>query len=577
MNEVSILIPIQMIGPNPYQLRQAEDPTAVAELAENIERNTLLQPPTVRQTGTGEENYYELAFGHTRLAAFKLLVSQGKAEYEKIPCFVRELDDLQMFELAVAENIKRRDLNPIERATAMHTYMQRFKKTSAETGEFFNCDEATVRGTVRLLGLPETARQALSKGAITVGASRQLLTLARIAPEHVEAATEKIMAGEQPTAAIMSQLRYLKSAIVLNQSYDKGEPKAGHGLWKLDHPTAKSLPLPKLDPAQAQDAGAIGKEGGKRKKEIGDWINQLEGGLVAPEALIAQGAPAETIEKLAHLLNPPSCDQCSYHIQSEGMHVCGWKNCWERKRATWGRLEAEKLSKKLEIPVYDPERDGEYVAMERDWNDEQQETFKACPPGLRLLAVDEVRSYGNYPFTGSPLVKLINVAPEAVQAAEEEKIRRKEKEAHREESLEQENEERQILHANQELSEQFLEIIAGPVFASILEPIQNEKVLRAMVELICYGLDEDEVAKDESGVPRDEKQRKHFMRCAMIERMFDADMNWEIKGEGPEKTAEHLQSVASDWGVTLPGNWLELARNVKPEEEVEEVKEEEAA
>ena len=574
MNEAPKLIPIQMIGPNPYQLRQAEDPAAVAELAENIERNTLLQPPTARQIPLSPSHQalrYELAFGHTRLAAFKLLVSQGKAEYKNMPCIVRELEDLQMFELAVAENIKRRDLNPIERATAMNTYMEKFKKTSAKTGEFFNCDEATVRGTVRLLGLPEPARQALSNGAITMGASRQLLTLARIAPEKVEAATEKIVAGEQPTTAIMSQLRYLKSAVILHQAYDNGEPKAGHGLWKLDHPTAKFLPLPKLTPAQAQAADAIGKEGGKRKKEIGEWIDQLEGGLVAPEALIAQGAPAETIEKLAHLLNPPSCDQCGYHIQSEGMHVCGWKSCWERKRAAWGIIEAEKLSKKLEIPVYDPERDGEYVAMERDWNDEDKETFKARPPGLRLLAANAVRSYGNYSFTGSPLVKLINVTPEAVQAAREQETRDKEKEAHREENFEQKNKERQILNANLELSEQFLETIAGPVFASILEPIQNEKVLWAMVELISYGLDEDEVAKDESGAPRDEKQRKHFMRCAVIERMLEAIMGWDEKKEGPEKIAEYLQGVASDWDVTLPENWLELARNVKPEEEVEEV------
>jgi ParB family chromosome partitioning protein len=185
-NFATMLIRLGAIDPNPYQVRQAEDPVAVAELAVNIEKNSLLQSPTVRQIPLSPHNQalrYQLAFGHSRLAAYKLLTGQEKAGYDHLPCYVRDLDDLQMFELAVAENIKRRDLNPIERARAMQTYMDKFNKTSAETGKFFACDEATVRGSVRLLGLPEAARAKLSSGEITVGAARALLTLQRIAPE----------------------------------------------------------------------------------------------------------------------------------------------------------------------------------------------------------------------------------------------------------------------------------------------------------------------------------------------------------------------------------------------------------
>jgi ParB-like chromosome segregation protein Spo0J len=80
MNESIHYIPIGVIAPNPYQVRQAEDPVAVAELAANIEKNTLLQPPTVRPIADvglhkfgGDGCEYEIAFGHTRLAAFRLL------------------------------------------------------------------------------------------------------------------------------------------------------------------------------------------------------------------------------------------------------------------------------------------------------------------------------------------------------------------------------------------------------------------------------------------------------------------------------------------------------------------------
>ena len=71
MNEPT-LINLYAISPNPFQVRQAEDPTAVAELAANIEKNGLLQPPTVRPFG----EHYQIAFGHTRLAAYKLLEEQ---------------------------------------------------------------------------------------------------------------------------------------------------------------------------------------------------------------------------------------------------------------------------------------------------------------------------------------------------------------------------------------------------------------------------------------------------------------------------------------------------------------------
>src|SRR5690348_3249528 len=112
--ENQTLVPLDLIDPNPYQPRQTEDTEAVAEIADSIARNGLMQIPSARQVN----GRYQLAFGHTRLAAFKML------QEECMPLVIRELDDLQMFELGVSENIKRRDLNPIEQAEAMRRYMQ---------------------------------------------------------------------------------------------------------------------------------------------------------------------------------------------------------------------------------------------------------------------------------------------------------------------------------------------------------------------------------------------------------------------------------------------------------------------
>lgn len=281
MNESTLSILIEEIGANPYQVRETEDPIAVQELAANIEKNGLLQPPTVRlvldpgmRLMVGDHHRYEIAFGHTRLAAFKLLTNQGKVEYSEIPCFVRELDELQMFEMAVAENIKRRDLNPIERARAMQTYINNFHKTSAETGEFFNCDESTVRGAVRLLGLPELAQEKVSTGEISVGNARKLLTLQRVAPDEVDAVINDLPTAIDPDEVIADALRESDGVLSMGRSYDD-EAHAGDGLWPLNTPASTFTRLPELRAAEA--AKSLGWEfNSSNRPLLEQYINALQ-------------------------------------------------------------------------------------------------------------------------------------------------------------------------------------------------------------------------------------------------------------------------------------------------------------
>jgi hypothetical protein len=166
-----------------------------------------------------------------------------------------------------------------------------------------------------------------------VGAARSLLTLERIAPKQVEAAMNEIIEQHRaPEDAILGELKHSKTAITLQESYNRRkEPYAGEGLWPLN---CKKFPtMPKLSVNEALNAGAVDKKSSKDEELIWSWIRQLEGGLVAPEALIAQGAPEETVEKLAHLVNPPACDVCPFYVQAGGTHVCGWKACWDQKKS----------------------------------------------------------------------------------------------------------------------------------------------------------------------------------------------------------------------------------------------------
>jgi ParB family transcriptional regulator, chromosome partitioning protein len=174
------LVPLAKIRPSRFQKRQTINPDAVRERASSIYTNGLNQIPTARMIDGGA---FELTFGHRRFEAYKVLDAEYSNQYGEMPLFVDELTDLQMIERGIAENIDCRNLNDIEKAEAMRSYMEGFGKSSAEAAAFFHCSPESVRGTVRLLNLPEEAKNAVRQGMVNVTAARTLLTLQSIAGE----------------------------------------------------------------------------------------------------------------------------------------------------------------------------------------------------------------------------------------------------------------------------------------------------------------------------------------------------------------------------------------------------------
>ncbi len=172
---------LENILPNPYQTREGEDPLHIKNLALSITEHGMLQIPSGRlapgQQGKDalKDPLVQLAFGHSRLAAFKLLNDAGNAGFDVMPVNVSELNNNQMFEMAVAENLERKDLTPIEEARAMQRYMVDFKKNSKEVGELFHLSDSAVRNKLRLLGLPQEVQDKLKDGSLTEGAGRELL------------------------------------------------------------------------------------------------------------------------------------------------------------------------------------------------------------------------------------------------------------------------------------------------------------------------------------------------------------------------------------------------------------------
>lgn len=177
-------VTLELIQDNPYQMRTVYDESQLTALAESIRDIGLLQVPVARKV----DKKYQLSFGHRRKRAFEQLYrTDWAAIVEKtMPLIVLPLTDREMFEICISENLKRADLSPIEKAEALKQYMDTFGATSIEAGKLFNLPESTVRGTVRLLKLPEEAKQQLQAGKISQTHARRILATPGTPPKSLE-------------------------------------------------------------------------------------------------------------------------------------------------------------------------------------------------------------------------------------------------------------------------------------------------------------------------------------------------------------------------------------------------------
>jgi ParB family chromosome partitioning protein len=152
---------------NPYQPRQSFDETEIADLADSIRTHGILQPLVVRRLNDG----FELVAGERRLRAAQA------ADWRQVPVLIREVDDRQMAELAIVENVQRKDLNAIEKAESFQRYIQEYQCTQEELAARVNIDRSTVANLIRLLELPSDVKRMVQDGDISSGHARALLPL----------------------------------------------------------------------------------------------------------------------------------------------------------------------------------------------------------------------------------------------------------------------------------------------------------------------------------------------------------------------------------------------------------------
>ena len=158
---------IEKVFPNPYQPRTNWNESDLTDLAESIRANGVIQPIIVRPAG----QRYQIIAGERRFRASQI------AELKTIPAMVRDATDAQMLELALAENIHRADLNPMERAKAYQNYINTFSLTQAQAAERLGESRPVVANYLRLLELPLEISQMLVNGELTMGHARAILGL----------------------------------------------------------------------------------------------------------------------------------------------------------------------------------------------------------------------------------------------------------------------------------------------------------------------------------------------------------------------------------------------------------------
>jgi len=167
-------LPIEEVGPGPFQPRKKIDEQQLSELSASIEAQGVLQPIVVRERAVQDSQTgirYEIIAGERRWRAAQL------ANLETIPAVVKTVSDIDAVAIALIENIQRENLNPLEEANAFHRLIIEYEMTHQEVANSVGRARASISNMLRLLDLPSSVQELLTVGSINMGHARALLSI----------------------------------------------------------------------------------------------------------------------------------------------------------------------------------------------------------------------------------------------------------------------------------------------------------------------------------------------------------------------------------------------------------------
>ena len=219
MENAILNVSIDLIIPNRFQPRLVFDEKALNELADSIKEHGIIEPIIVRQLN----DKYEIIAGERRYKAACI------AGLTKVPVIVRNLSDYKSAQVAVIENVQRRNLNPIEEAKSYKRILDQGLKTQEELAKEIGVSQSTIANKLRLLSLAEPVKQALSENKISERHARALLKLSSL--DKQEEMLNKVINERLTVKDLDDEIRKLTSPISPNLSFKIPEiPKISDSL-----------------------------------------------------------------------------------------------------------------------------------------------------------------------------------------------------------------------------------------------------------------------------------------------------------------------------------------------------------
>jgi ParB family chromosome partitioning protein len=161
-------VPIEQLQANRFQPRRMFDEEALQALTESIKAQGLLQPILVRRRDD-DPNSYEIIAGERRWRAAQ------QAQLHEVPVVVRDMADREALEIAIVENVQRRDLTPLEESEGYQRLMDEFQHTQEDLARVVGKSRSHIANMLRLLQLPDSVKQLVQGGEISAGHARALL------------------------------------------------------------------------------------------------------------------------------------------------------------------------------------------------------------------------------------------------------------------------------------------------------------------------------------------------------------------------------------------------------------------
>jgi ParB family chromosome partitioning protein len=225
-------LPVDCMGPSPFQPRRSMDEDALQELADSIRQRGILQPLLVRPT-PGVSGSYQIIAGERRWRAAQ------KARLHDVPVLIRQLSDADAMAAGLVENLQRADLNAVEEASGYQRLLNEFNMTQDQLAEAIGKSRTHITHTLRVLNLPAEVQDLVRSGDLSVGHARALVN-----HDHPLAAARAIVKDKLSVRQIEDQVNRQ------GRTFPDGPPK----------------PPKKIDPDTAALAESLSEKLGVRVK-----------------------------------------------------------------------------------------------------------------------------------------------------------------------------------------------------------------------------------------------------------------------------------------------------------------------